>query len=183
MNIMFIIAGGIFLVIAGLAGADLIATSINTDGFASLSTSGTGDNGSWTSHAMGVDQTELVRSISGERGMPSTLSIHGIGPVLFSEYAEAVERAEETVNHCVFQGPEDGDTFGLASMYTSGILKNGMYDITRSQDSGLFGESSINGSGLLILGSKSKANQTLSSHGFVTGNMTVSDIVRYGGRL
>jgi hypothetical protein len=183
MNIQFIVAGGIFLVIAGLAGADLIATTINTDGFASLSTSGSDGNGSWASQAMGVDQTELVRSISGEKGLTSTLSIHGIGPVLFSEYAEALERAENTASHCVFQGSLDDDTFGLASMYTSGILKNGMYDITRSQDSGLSGESSINGSGLLLLGSKSNANQTLSSHGFVAGNMTVRDIVRYGGRL
>jgi hypothetical protein len=49
MNKEFIISGFVFLVLAGLTGADFISTSITTDGTMPLGSSGHNDNGSFAS--------------------------------------------------------------------------------------------------------------------------------------
>ena len=41
----------------------------------------------------------------------------------------------------------------------------------------------VNGSGMVGFGSQSKGNDILKTIGFVSGNMSVRDFVRYGRRL
>jgi hypothetical protein len=68
-------------------------------------------------------------------------------------------------------------------MYTSGILKNGEYDASRKIGSGLVGETAVNGSGMMNFGSHSSGNLPLRSYGFVAGNLTLRDYVKYGGKV
>ena len=53
MNWKFILSGGVFLVLAGLVGADFVSTSISTDGTMMLASSGNTENGSFASPGYG----------------------------------------------------------------------------------------------------------------------------------
>ncbi|WP_394698595.1 hypothetical protein [uncultured Methanospirillum sp.] len=41
----------------------------------------------------------------------------------------------------------------------------------------------MNGSGLVAFGSAGSGNRSLKTRGFVSGNLSVQDIFRYGGRV
>lgn len=68
-------------------------------------------------------------------------------------------------------------------MYVAGILNKGTYTTSRIIGSGLTGGTEVNGSGMLDFGSQTVGNNTMRSRGFVAGNMTVRDFVKYGGKL
>ena len=70
-----------------------------------------------------------------------------------------------------------------SELYTMGILNKGSYAASRVIGPGLTGGTDVNGSGMMSLGSQTVGNNTLRSSGFVSGNMTIRDFVRYGGRL
>ena len=48
---------------------------------------------------------------------------------------------------------------------------------------GLTGGMDVNGSGMMSFGSQMAGNSTMRSSGFVSGNMTIHDFVKYGGKL
>ncbi|MFH0968574.1 MAG: hypothetical protein V1862_12910 [Methanobacteriota archaeon] len=124
---------------------------------------------------MAFDTSQVSRSVSGEEEMRS-------GPILFSEYASGILKITDIRELCAFLSiPYDHDA-GEASLYSSGILHQGEYDATRTTGSGLFGMTTVNGTGMVFFGSQSQGNRSMESRGFVSGNMSVSDIVRYGGR-
>ncbi len=183
MKTLLLVAGSICLVLAGLACADYLATTISTDGSVMLATAGSDENGSFVSRAMALDSTQVSRSVSGEEEMRSDLTVRGSGPILFSDSTFGILKRPDIRDICEFFSiPYDHDT-GEAFVYSSGILKGGNYSIMRSTGSDLFGMTTVNGSGMVLLGSQTYGNRSMESRGFVSGNMSVSDLVRYGGSM
>lgn len=158
MNKEFIISGFVFLVLAGLAGADFISTSISTDGTMLLASSGHNDNGSFASRVMTVDQSDLSRSISGSEILETDVSVKGSGPLLVSDYASGVQRAITDPAACVFLTEDRVQVKGTSELYTTGILNRGNYAISRKIDSGLTGGTDVNGSGMMSLGNTDSEN-------------------------
>jgi hypothetical protein len=177
------IAGIVCIVFAGLCGAEYLATSIQTDGLAVLKTSGVDANGSLVSRAMAMDEARITRTVSAENEMESELSVRSKGPVLFSEFASSKIPAPEIHEFCTFLLQFEQETSQESAQYASGVMQQGAIDLTHTVGPGISALTSVNGSGLLVLGSRNQENQSLTSHGFVSGNMSVSDLVRYGGRL
>ncbi|WP_319579007.1 hypothetical protein [uncultured Methanospirillum sp.] len=177
----YVLGGFICLILAGLAGAEYLSTSIHSDGSVMLATSGSDQNGSFVSRALGVDAVRLVRTVSGND--EHDLAISGSGPVLVSDVASAVLKSNEVRDRCVFLGAEGERPVGEASVYTSGILHGGEFDVSRAIGPDLSGETLVNGSGLMAFGSFVSGNRSLRSRGFVSGNLTVEDLFRFGGRI
>jgi len=178
----YLIAGLVCIIFAGLAGADYLATSISTDGSVMLTTSGSYPNGSFSSRAMALDSAHLVRTFPGDES-GEDLVVSASGPVLFSDYASASVTGPEIMDHCMFLKETGERSLGEASVFTSGILHGGEYEISRDTGSDFSGETQVNGSGLLAFGFQGLWNRTLDSRGFVSGNMSVQDLFRYGGRV
>ncbi len=184
MNWKFILSGGMFLVLAGLAGADYVSTSISTDGTLMLASSGHTDNGTYASRVMTVDVSEITRSMTGGETFDTDLSVQGAGPVLVSEYASGNGKRTLPDNiACVFVDEIEKRDAQKSEMYTAGILNKGNYTTSRIIGNGLTGGTQVNGSGMLDFGSQTVDNTTMGSRGFVAGNMTVRDFVKYGGKL
>ncbi|MDD1730420.1 MAG: hypothetical protein LUQ50_15300 [Methanospirillum sp.] len=176
------VVGMTFAILIGLAGADLIATTISTDGSALLSTSGSDANGSFASRVMTVDTARLVRTVPGDES-GDDLVVSGSGPVLFSDFASALLMGSEVWDRCRFLDTVSDRSPGEVSVYTAGILQGGEFDASRTIDSGLSGATRVNGSGLFAFGFQETGNRSLKSRGFVTGNMSVQDLFRYGGKV
>ena len=102
MNWIFLVSGGLFLVLAGLVGADYLSTSIVTDGSFVLASSGQTANGSYASRVMAADASEITRSISGGESLVSDLSVKSSGPVLVSDYASGKSALIPERLACVF---------------------------------------------------------------------------------
>ncbi len=184
MNWKFILSGGMFLVLAGLAGADYVSTSISTDGTLMLASSGHTDNGTYASRVMTVDQSELSRSMTGGETFDTDISVKGDGPILVSEYASGKGKytLSDTIA-CVFLDEMEKQAAQKSELYTAGILNKGTYTTSRIIGESLTGGTEVNGSGMLDFGSHTVGNNTMRSRGFVAGNMTVRDFVKYGGKL
>ncbi|WP_319579721.1 hypothetical protein [uncultured Methanospirillum sp.] len=182
-----IIAGAICLILAGLAGAEYLSTAISTDGCVMLTTAGSDDNGSFASRAIALDAADLHRTVSGEVNTQSDLVVRSQGPLLFSDYASALWKSPDLKSMCSLILTPDNQEHQEASTFSSGIVRQGEYITSRAIREGLFGETSLNGTGLLLFGSQGKGegegNRSVSGHGFVSGNMSVRDLVRYGGRV
>jgi len=174
--------GLVCLILAGLAGADYLATSISTDGTAMLATSGSDLNGSFVSRVMGVDATRMVRTVSGDEN-EQDLVVSGTGPVLVSDFASMLVKNPEIKDRCIFIDSGGDRSLGEPSVYTSGILEQGEYDVSRAFGSDLSGETRMNGSGMVAFGSAGSGNRSLKTRGFVSGNLSVQDLFRYGGRI
>ncbi len=173
--------GMVCILFAALAGADYIATTITTDGSAFLSASGSDTNGSFAERAMAVDTARLTRTISGdEPGID--LVVSGSGPVLVSDYASGLIQESESRNHCLFLDEDGERSLGETSVYSSGIFNGAEYAVSRAIGSVLSGGTRVNGSGLLAFGFQGLGNRSLQSRGFVSGNLSVQDLFRYGGR-
>lgn len=182
MNWIFVISGGLFLVLAGLVGADYVSTSISTDGTFMLASAGQTDNGSYASRVMAVDNSEISRSMSGGENLESDLSVTGSGPILVSDYASGKTIHLPDTIACAFiteMQKHDQES----ELYTMGILNRGSYATSRVIGPGLTGGLEVNGSGMMNFGSQTVGNNSLRSSGFVAGNMTIRDFVKYGGRL
>lgn len=169
------------LVLVALAGVDLLATSIQTDGSVMMSTAGSGENGSFSSRAMAVDAAQLSRSVSFDEGPGYDLVVQAAGPVLISEVASSLLSREELADLCLFLDRQSGLEPGEAMMFLSGLMDHGSYASTRSVGSGLVGLSTMNGTGMVMLGSRMEGNESVLSRGFVSGNLSVRDLVRAGG--
>jgi len=178
----FLVAGIFCLLFAVVSGAGFIATTISTDGSAFLSTSGSNTNGSFDSRALTVDAAHLARTVSGDE-TESDLVVSGTGPVLVSDFASVLMREPDIRERCMFLTAGGDRSLGEASVYTSGILHGGEYELSRDIGADLSGETRVNGSGLLAFGFQDSGDQSLVSRGFVSGNMTVQDLFRYGGRI
>ncbi|NLV26781.1 MAG: hypothetical protein GXY48_06405 [Methanomicrobiales archaeon] len=182
MNWIFLVSGGLFLVLAGLVGADYLSTSIITDGSFVLASSGQTDNGSYASRVMAADVSEITRSLTEGESLVSDLSVKGSGPILVSDYASGKFTQIPDSLACVFirhiQGQEEE-----SELYSMGILNKGSYTASRVVGPGLIGGLDVNGTGMMSFGSQKIGNDTLRSSEFVSGNMTIRDYVKYGGRL
>jgi hypothetical protein len=182
MNWKFVISGVTFLVLAALVGADYLSTSILTDGSFVLASSGQTDNGSYASRVMAADASELTRSLTGGESLVSDLVVKSAGPVLVSDYASGKAGSIPDPLACVFithiQELEEE-----SELYSMGILNKGMFAASRVVGPGLTGGLDVNGSGMMSFGSQKIGNSSLRSSGFVSGNMTIRDFVKYGGRL
>ena len=132
---------------------------------------------------MAAYASEITRSMTGGESLVSDLSVKSSGPVLVSDYASGrgVTALPETIA-CVFtkyvlnREPE-------SEFYSMGILNKGSYAASRVVGPGLTGGLDVNGSGMMSFGSQKFGNDSLRSSGFVSGNLTVRDFVRYGERL
>ena len=182
MNWKFVFSGVTLLVLAALVGAEYLSTSILTDGSFVLASSGQTDNGSYASRVMAADASELTRSITGGESLVSDLLVKSSGPVLVSDYASGKTAPIPDPLACVFishiQEQEE-----KSELYSMGILNKGMFAASRVVGSGLTGGLDVNGSGMMSFGSQNNGNNSLRSSGFVSGNMTIRDFVKYGGRL
>ena len=125
MNWIFLVSGGLFLVLAGLVGADYMSTSIVTDGSFVLASSGQTENGSYASRVMAADASEITRSLTEGESLVSDLSVKSSGPVLVSDYASGKSAlipdslARVFIRH--IQGQEEE-----SELYTMGILNTGI---------------------------------------------------------
>lgn len=178
----FIIAGALCLIFAGFAGAEYLSTAISTDGCVMLTTTGSDENGSFAQREMALDATDLHRSVRGGADMESDLAVRSAGPLLFSDYAAALWNSDLPGMCSLIFSPESRDR-QRASAYSSGIIRQSEYVTSRSIGEGLSGLTSLNGTGLMVFGSQGETNQTIAGHGFVSGNMSVRDLIRYGGRM
>ena len=182
MNWKLLISGGMFLVLAGLVGADYLSTTITTDGSFVLASAGQTDNGSYASRVMAIETSEIVRSMSAGNNLVTDLSAKSSGPILVADYAsEKTSMVPDSVT-CSFirhiQDQKEG-----SELYSMGILNNGSYEASRVVGPGLTGGLDVNGSGMMSFGSQKFGNDTMRSSGFVSGNMTIRDFVSYGGNL
>ena len=173
MNKEFIISGFVFLVLAGLAGAVFISTSVTTDGTMLLVSTGHNDNGSFASRVMTADQSDLSRSISGSEALETDISVRGSGPTLVSDYASGIQNMVTDPAACVFLTKDRVQVKGESELYTNGILNRGNYAISRKIDSGLTGGTEVNESGMMSLGTQVVENNSLKSYGFVAGSYLV----------
>lgn len=184
MNRNNILTGIMFLVLASLAGADYVSTSITTDGTMVLASSGHDENGSYASRVMTSDDSDLSRTLTGGEKLSSDVAVKGAGPILVSDYADAVHYTIPDNLACVFLNHAEKQPVQRSNLYTGGILNRGSYITSReSGASGLTGGTDANGSGMIDLGSQTVGNTSLSTRGFVAGNITVRDFVKYGGKL
>ena len=174
--------GCVVLLLAGLAGAEYISTTITTDGTSSLATEGLTGNGSYASRIMTVDDASVSRSVSGGEDLASEISVQSRGPVLLSDYASGKTVVLPDAIVCTF-GDWMENQERYAEMESAGILSNGQYSASRVAGSGLIGVTDLNGTGMYSFGASVRGNVSLRSHGFVSGNMTVRDFVRYGGKI
>jgi len=177
------IAGMLFLLIAGLAGADYLSTTISSDGSVMLASAGSDENGSLASRVMTLDAAKITRSMTGDSDLHSDLLVVGAGPFLISDVASGFVKAKELVSGCVFLDNAGDHRVGESSVYATGIMQKGEYDASRSIGSDLIGLTAVNGSGMMMLGTQRSDNKSLFSRGFVTGNMSIHDFVRYGGKV
>lgn len=182
MNWKLLVSGVTFLVLAGLVGADFVSTTITTDGTALLATSGTTENGSYASRLMTVEPSEVSRSLSGGESLESEVSVKGSGPILVSDYASGKYAQLPDRFACLFSEQMKKQE-QESELFTMGILNKGSYAASRVIGPGLTGGTDVNGSGMMSLGSQTVGNKTMRSSGFVAGNMTIRDFVKYGGRL
>ena len=182
MNWKLVLSGGMFLVLAGLVGADYVSTTITTDGSFMLASSGQTDNGSYASRVMAEDTSEISRSMSGGENLETGVTVKSSGPILVSDYALGKTLTIPDTIACAFI-TEMQKQEQESELYTMGILNKGSYAASRVVGPGLTGGTDVNGSGMMSLGSQMVGNNTMRSSGFVTGNMTIRDFVRYGGRL
>ncbi|PWR71293.1 hypothetical protein [Methanospirillum lacunae] len=174
---------GIFcLIVAGFAGADYLATSIQTDGSVILTTSGSDMNGSFTSRAMAIDTSEVALSVGEGEGLDTDLSVKSSGPVLVYDYATGRNSIIPDWLACAFiqQTQKQNDN---SELFSTGILNKGSYSVSKSIRPDLSGSLYVNGSGLMSFGLQDSGNNSLRSIGFVSGNMTINDIVQHGGRV
>lgn len=172
---------GIFcLIIAGYAGADYLATSIQTDGSVMLTTSGSDANGSFTSRTMAIDSSDVGLSIGGGENLDTDLTVRSSGPVLVSDYSSGRESVIPAWLACAFNLQNPGDV-DHSEFYSSGILSKGGYSLSRSINPDLSGTMLVNGSGLMNFGSQKTGNASLRSFGFVSGNMTIREILQHQG--
>jgi len=107
--------GLVCLILAGLAGADYLATTISTDGTAMLATSVSDLNGSFVSRVMGVDAAHLVRTVSGDDGVHD-LVLSGSGPFLVSDFASVLVERPEIMDRCLFLDAGGDRSLGEASV-------------------------------------------------------------------
>lgn len=186
MNGKVRVAGLVCCVLAGMAGADFIATSLRSDGAVLLSSSGSDENGSVSSRVMAVDEAQVIRSLAGRDDLVSDLVVHGTGPVLFSEYAEyvaSISGRPDPQAACSFLDQLVPGPGGGAFQYVTGIVQAGDIESSRVVGEGLAVTVGANGSGMVLFGSAVSGNRTLQSHGFVAGNLSVQDRIRYGVRI
>lgn len=178
-----IIAGLIFLLIAGLAGAEYHTTTISTDGSVMLSSAGVDENGSVGSRVMALDSAKVSRTIDDDKGISEDLIVSTAGPMLFSEFASAIMKHPKSTAACTFLDETDGQIFSEASRVLSGILQNGEVDSSRTGGPDYSDMVAVNGSGMIYIGSQKRGNRSLDSQGFVSGNMSVQDFIRNGGKI
>lgn len=183
MDGRLVISGIVCLILAGLTGVDVVSTTINTDGSAMMTTAGSDENGSFASRAMVLDDARISRTVSSDEEMVSGMVLRSRGPALLTDYAESMMRSLNPGAACAFLEKPGDHVVQKSSLSVSGIVHDGEIDASRTIDSGLSGMTTVNGSGLLLFGSQSDGNRSLVSRGFVTGNMSVADLVRYGGKL
>jgi hypothetical protein len=170
------------LLLAGPLCADLIATTISTDGSVMLKTSGSDENGSFTSRILSRDDSHVTRTAGDDKGLFEDLTVRGSGQTLFSEYADALLSTSGIKTICAFlDTPHEDERY--ADAYTSGIIQGGGYTSSRSISQGLSGRTAVNGTGLVFLGSDTEGNRTFRTSGFVSGNLSVDDMVKYGVRI
>ncbi|MDD1730470.1 MAG: hypothetical protein LUQ50_15555 [Methanospirillum sp.] len=177
MRLNYLALGSLLLILASFTGAEYLGTTISTDGTLLLSGSGENPNGSFASRVMTVGVSELSRIITGEESGIG-LSVQGAGPVLFSDYTTGTT-LPPAAPVCVFLTADRIHAGNRADLFTSGILGHGTYTMTRVPGPGLSGETLVNGTGIALLGSGAEGNDTTRSAGFVSGNMTVHDLVRF----
>ncbi len=183
MNGVCIVVGALCFILAGLVGSDYLATSISTDGMAMLATSGEDSNGSFTSRVMTLHPAQMSRSAFGDGELSEELSVQGSGPVLFDEFGSARMQPVRIDERCSFLQQYTDHGLKEASRYLSGILYSGSYESSRQIGKEFSGMTGVNGSGMVVLGSQILGNRSLMSQGFVSGNLSVRDMFRYGGRL
>jgi hypothetical protein len=135
------------------------------------------------SRIMAADASEITRSITGDDSLAVNISVTSSGTILVSDYASGREVSAFPDNiACVFtkyvldREPE-------SELYSMGILSKGRYAASRVADPALTGGMDVNGSGMVSFGSHMVGNTTMRSSGFVSGNMTIQDFVKYEGKL
>ncbi len=177
-----LLAALLCLLLAGPLCADLIATSISTDGSVILKTTGSDENGSFVSRVLSRDESMVSRTAGDESGLDEELAVRSSGPTLFSGYADALLSTSGMKTICaLLDTPRE--TKESAEAYTSGIILDGGYTSSQTIGPGLSGMTAVNGTGLLLLGSGAGRNRTLMTAGFVSGNMSVQDMVKYGVKI
>ncbi|KAF5086905.1 hypothetical protein DSECCO2_51960 [anaerobic digester metagenome] len=154
-----------------------------TDGSFLLAISGQTDNTIYASRVMAADASEITQVLTKDDSLAADISVTSSGPFLVSDYASGrgVTAHPDTIG-CVFakyvlnRKPE-------SELYSMGILSKGRYATSRVTGPGLNGGMDVYGTGMMSFGSHVVGNSTMRSSGFVSGNMTIHDFVKYGGKI
>ncbi len=170
------------LLLTGTLCADLIATSISTDGSVMLKTFGSDENGSFTSLILSDDESQVTRTVGDDNGLHEDLTVSGSGQTIFSEYADALLSTSTIKGICAFLDPSHENERDAAA-YSSGIIQDGGYTSSRTINQELSASTAVNGTGLIFLGSDSEGNRTFKTTGFVSGKMSVEDMTKYGVKI
>ncbi len=179
----YIIAGMAFLLIAGVSAAGYHATTISSDGFMMLKSSGSDENGIVVSRVMTVDDARISRTTEEDQDIEEDLSVSGTGPVIFDGFVSGNTRIPDKISRCSFLDDQNEKIIGEASGVVSGILQNGDVEISRTGGESISGMTAVNGSGMVYLGSQVTGKRSKAGRSFVTGNMTLIDLFRYGGKI
>ncbi len=183
MDGRMIAAGLVCVILAGLVAADLVSTTISTDGSVMISTSGGDENHSFASRALALDTSRVNRMVETGEDTVSDLIIRSQGPALFSEYGVSVMNGPDVSSRCAFVDLPRTRESDRISQYVSGILQHGEVDTSQKLSTTISGMTTVNGTGMVLLGSDKQGNQTFTSRAFISGNMSVSDLVRMGARF
>jgi len=179
----YIIAGMAFLLIAGVSAAGYHATTISSDGCMMLKSSGSDENGMVASRVMTVDNAKISRTTEDDQDIEEDLSVSGTGPVIFDGFVSGVTRIPDKISRCSFLDEQNEKIIGDTTGVVSGILQSGDVDISRTGGEYISGMTAVNGSGMVYLGTQITGNRSMAGRGFVTGNMTLRDLFRYGGKI
>ncbi|WP_146201118.1 hypothetical protein [Methanospirillum lacunae] len=179
----YIIAGLIFLLIAGLVGAEYHATTITSDGSVMLSSAGSDENGSMISRVMALDSAKVSRTSENGIDINEDLSVSGTGPVLFTEFVSGAVKNSDIQSRCSFLDETDDKILAEASSVISGILQHGEVKSSRKVGQSFSDMMETNGSGMVFMGSQMNGNRSMISQGFISGNMTIRDLLKNGGKI
>ena len=173
------IAGLVCLGCAGGISADLISSSIATDGTAWVSSAVLGEK-SYAATLFMNDRSVMNRDLDLTTDLQSQIQIRSSGPVGAYEFSARERKKNPDEFFCVFAERGDNKT-RYNEISTRGLWKNGTYISSRQVRGGqTVSITDIDATGMVSLDKKTEnENQTQRERSFVAGHMNISEAVAY----
>ena len=184
MNQTCLAVACVMLLVAGLAGADSISSSIVCDGAAFVSSSVISQGQTYAANLFTTSLAALMRNLSvgGDGQIKVVTNARSSGPIGIDEYSGQVTNMTGEGKYCVFSASGNGIPNRDTITYR-GLLQTGQYVSTRILDSSQTGAvTMVNGSGILLVRASSDDGINETTHtSDVMGEMNMTERIIFGG--